>query len=585
MKMPEHPKYSTREFAKDLWYFFKKKKRRFLFLSFLLVIVTLLGLIEPIIIAKIIDFFSSGFDSLREFYILLGTLLIIGIVSAVLRLRAKYHFGLFSNVLIKNLKMEAFQKILQGDLVWHDKENTGNKMQKVFQGEKALKDFISFYTNQGIKIVSSTLGVLVVFAFFSWKYVGLALLFMLVYLFVEFKLNKKVARKAHEVKVAQEKTSGKAYEFSSNISTVKSLGIEKSLTREINRNEEEVLVLKNQRRDKNNIKWISVQIISVIFYSLFIFLVGGDIIKGLLTIGSIVIYIDYVSKLRNMLNLVSREVDKLTDIKYSLYRMMQMYRDLPDIKEKGAKNLKDWNEIEIKDVNFNYKDEGVLENFNLNIRKGEKIGIVGKSGSGKSTFFKLLLKLYLPKKGMIYFDDKPITKIKRLSVLDKISIVPQETEVFNLSLKDNILLAGKSRNDIPLYKNSLVASQLSRVVSKLKNKDNSLIGEKGVRLSGGEKQRLGIARAIYKNSDIIIFDESTSNLDYETEKEIQKAIDKIEGKTLIVSAHRLSTLQNMDKIIFLERGKVVEKGNYDELLKKKGKFYNLWKQQNKEVGR
>jgi ATP-binding cassette subfamily B protein len=102
-------------------------------------------------------------------------------------------------------------------------------------------------------------------------------------------------------------------------------------------------------------------------------------------------------------------------------------------------------------------------------------------------------------------------------------------------------------------------------------------------LSGGEKQRLGIARAIYKNSDIIIFDESTSNLDYETEKEIQKSIDKIKGKTLIVSAHRLSTLQNMDKIIFLEKGRIVEQGNYEELLKKKGKFYSLWLHQNKEV--
>jgi ABC-type multidrug transport system fused ATPase/permease subunit len=583
MEEHKHPKYSNWEFARDLWYFFRKHKVKFIFLSFLLVIVTFLGLIEPILIAKIVDFFSGDFESLRGFYILLGALLIIGVVSTVLRLRSKYHFGLFSNILLKNLKMESFQKILQGDLVWHDKENTGNKIQKVFEGEKALRDFITFYTNQGIKLVSSILGILVVFAFFDLKYVVLAIVFMFTYLFVEFKLNRRVAKKTLEVKIAQEKTSGKAYEFSSNINTVKSLGIEKSLTREINKNEKEVLELKNQRRDRSNVKWISVQIIAVLFYSLFILLVGKDIIMGLLTIGSIVIYIDYVAKLRNMLNLVSREVDSLTDVKYGLYRMMQMYKELPEIKEEGAKNLKSWDEINIKNVSFNYKDEGVLENFNLDIKRGEKIGIVGKSGSGKSTFFKLLLKLYLPKKGMIYFDNKPITSIKRNSVLDRISIVPQETEVFNLSLKDNILMAGKSRKNIFLYKNALLASQLTKVVSKLKYKDNSLIGEKGVRLSGGEKQRLGIARAIYKNSDIIIFDESTSNLDYETEKEIQKSIDKIKGKTLIVSAHRLSTLQNMDKIIFLEKGRIVEQGNYEELLKKKGKFYSLWLHQNKEV--
>ncbi len=583
MEDHKHPKYSNWEFVKDLGYFFKKYKARFILLSFFLVVVTLLSLVEPIIIARIIDFFRGDYESLRKFYILLGTLLIIGVFSTVLRLRSKYHFGLFSNVLIKNLKMESFQRILQGDLVWHDKENTGNKIQKIFEGEKAIKDFMNFYINQGVKLVSTTLGILVVFSFFSWKYTLIAIVFMVTYLAVEFKLNKRVAKKTLEVKIAQEKTSGKAYEFSSNINTVKSLGIEKSLVKEINKNEEEILELKNQRRNKNNVKWISVQIIAVIFYGLFILLVGKDIITGLLTLGSIVIYVDYVSRLRNTLNLISREVDTLTDVKYGLYRMMQMYRELPDLKEEGAKNLRNWDEINIKDVSFHYKDEGILKNFNLNIKKGEKIGIVGRSGSGKSTFFKLLLKLYIPKKGMIYFNDKPITSIKRESVLDKISIVPQETEVFNLSLKNNILLAGKGKKNMFLYKNALVASQLSKVVSKLKYKDNSLIGEKGVRLSGGEKQRLGIARAIYKNSDIIIFDEATSNLDYETEKEIQKSIDKIKGKTLIVSAHRLSTLQNMDKIIFLEKGRVVEQGNYEELLKKKGKFYNLWSQQNREV--
>ena len=155
MEEHKHPKYSNWEFVKDLWYFFRKHKVKFIFLSFLLVVVALLGLIEPILIAKIIDFFTGDFESLKKFYILLGALLVIGVVSTVLRLRSKYHFGLFSNVLLKNLKMESFQKILQGDLVWHDKENTGNKIQKVFEGEKALKGFITFYTNQGIKLVSS----------------------------------------------------------------------------------------------------------------------------------------------------------------------------------------------------------------------------------------------------------------------------------------------------------------------------------------------------------------------------------------------------------------------------------------------
>ena len=181
---------------------------------------------------------------------------------------------------------------------------------------------------------------------------------------------------------------------------------------------------------------------------------------------------------------------------------------------------------------------------------------------------------------MIYFDEKPITNIKKDSLIKRISIVPQETELFNISFKDNILLASTEKTNYNRYKLALLVSQSFPIFSKLKEKDMTLIGEKGVRLSGGERQRLGIARAIYKNSEIIIFDESTSNLDYDTERKIQDAIEKnLNKNTLLIAAHRLSTLRNTDKIIVIDKGKIVESGSYDELMKKKGEFYQLVKKQ------
>lgn len=288
---------------------------------------------------------------------------------------------------------------------------------------------------------------------------------------------------------------------------------------------------------------------------------------------------NYIGKLQESLNTVSSEADKIIDIKYSIFRMMQIYKTIPDIDEEGAELLKDWNEIKLEGVSFNYKDSPVLEDFNLSIKKGEKIGIVGKSGCGKSTLFKLMLKLYLPDKGMIFIDNKLITSIKRDSLLNKISIVPQETEVFNMTLRDNVAISSLGKVNYFKYKKAIKISQLLEVISKLKNKDNSLIGEKGVRLSGGEKQRLGIARAVYKDSEIIIFDEATSNLDYSTEKKLQEELNNLTGKTIIISAHRLSTLKKMDKILFMEKGRIIEQGDYDELIKKKGKFYDLWRKQ------
>jgi ABC-type multidrug transport system fused ATPase/permease subunit len=495
-----------------------------------------------------------------------------------MRLESKFHLGIISTKVQKYLRVESINRLIQGDLIWHEKENVGNKMQRINEGVSSIQKFMHFYNNQGLNLITSLVGIITVFAFFNIKYAFMAILFMFTYLFVEFKFNKKIAKKTLVLNKLREKASGKAYEVSSNISTIKSLGIEKLSSKNINRNEKNVLEARINKSKLNNLKWISIQIVASVFFALFIFIVGKDILTGILTAGVIIIYISYVNQLRSVLNTISSELDHLIDIKYGICRAMQIYNLMPDIDERGATNINNWDKIKINDLGFQYKKEPVLNDFNLEITKGEKLGVVGKSGSGKSTFFKLFLKLYLPKKGMIYYDNKPITNIKRDSLLEQISIVPQETEVFNLSLKENITISKKGKFDKKLYKKAIEASQLSEVISKLKNKDLSLIGEKGIRLSGGEKQRLGIARAIYKDSNIIIFDESTSNLDYITEKKIQDALDKL-NKTIIISAHRLSTLERMDKIIVFDKGKIVEEGCYEELLHKKGKFYEIWEGQ------
>lgn len=573
-------RYSNLNFAKDLWHFFKIYKKTFVFFTVLLIISALLGLVPAIILAKIIDFFTIGGKSLNIFYIYLGILLGIGVFDTVLRLGSKHYFALFTNKIQKHAKVESFQKIMQGDLIWHDKESTGAKIQKINVGEQSLGDFMNFYVNKGISLVITIIGIVAVFAFFNIKYALVAILFLFTYLVVEFKLNKKLARKVLQQKIARERATGKVYEFSSNIGTIKALGIESSSNKQIMDQEEKILQAKKGKIKASTYKWISVQLIAIFFYTLFIFLVGGDVIIGILTIGSIVIYIDYVRRLQEVLNLISREATHLIDIKYGLFRMMQIYKTIPEVEEKDTEDLGKWKEIRIKNLGFKYKQEEVLENLNLDIKRGQKIGIVGKSGSGKSTLFKLFLKLYLPRKGMIYFDDKPITKIKKESILNKLSIIPQETELFNLSLKNNITISSPGKVDYDRYAKALVISQTAEIVSKLKNKDLTLIGEKGVRLSGGERQRLGIARAVYKDSDILILDEATSNLDYETERKILQAMNKqLKNKTLIISAHRLSTLKDADDILFIEKGKVIEQGTYNELLRKKGRFYKLWKEQ------
>ena len=578
--MKGRPDYSNFELVKDLWHFLKFRKWKFVFLTVLLAVSFSTALIFPIVIAKIIDFFISGNNDASIFYMYLWIVLGLGIFGTFLRHYGKYSISLYTNEVQKNAKVESFQKVLQGDLVWHDTESTGAKMQKITDGSNMIGAFMDFYANKGINLVVTVGGILGVFFVLSVKYAFIALLFMVAYLVIEFFMNKKLAIKTLEYKKMRELASGKSYEFSANIGTIKALGIEKSSGKQILDSEEIVLKAKNGRRKASTMKWISTQLVASMFFVLFLFLVGSDILIGVLTVGSIVIYTSYFRGLREALATISREINTLIDVKYGMYRMMEIYRRMPDIDESDARPLKSWSHIKIKNLDFKYKSDMILDNLSLDIKKGEKVGIVGLSGSGKSTLFKLLLKLHLPKDGGIYFDNKSINNITRDSILSNISVVPQETELFNMSLRDNITISGKGRFDSAKYKKALLISQVANYIPKMKNRDLTFVGEKGVRLSGGEKQRLGIARAIYKDSDVIILDESTSNLDYANEGKILNAIDKhLKNKTLIISAHRLSTLEHMDKILFIEKGKVIEKGSYKELLKKRGRFYRLWKSQ------
>ncbi|MDO8528948.1 MAG: ABC transporter ATP-binding protein [Nanoarchaeota archaeon] len=574
--------YPLKNFLGDLWHFLGKHRFKFIILSLIIAIASFLELIPPIITSKIIDFFTtySKGQPLDLFYIYIAFLFAILIIGTFLRLGGKHFFSIYANTVQKEVKTESFQKLMEGDLFWHDKENTGNKMQKISDGVSAIGSLMDFYINSGISMVVSVVGIIIILTYFGFKYALIAIAFMLVYLIIDFSFNKKLGKKTLDVQIAKEKAAGKAYEFSSNIATVKSLGIEKSANEEVYSNEETILQARNERRKVSTTKWTTVQLISVIFYVIFTFIVGRDIVLEVVTIGSIVIYLSYVAKIQSTLNQVSGYSDMLIDTRYSIYRMMGLYKSIPKINEEGAVDLEKWDSLTAENLSFKYRNEEVLENFNFKINRGEKIGIVGISGSGKSTLFKLLLKLYLPQKGMIYFDSKPITGLKRDSITKKISIVPQETEVFNISFRENVTISTPGNINYKKYKQALELSQCVPIISKLKDKDLTLMGEKGVRLSGGEKQRLGIARALYKGSDVFIFDESTSNLDYETERKIQDAFDKeFKDKTLIFAAHRLSTLRNMDKILVIERGKIVEEGSYNKLVREKGEFYRILKKQ------
>ena len=237
--------------------------------------------------------------------------------------------------------------------------------------------------------------------------------------------------------------------------------------------------------------------------------------------------------------------------------------------------------IKFDNVNFNYNSDtkSVLKGIDLNILGGEMTSLVGHSGAGKSTILNLIPRFYDITEGDIKIDDQSI-KEKRLSSLRKnISLVSQETTLFDDTILNNIKYANLNASDEEI-KNAAKLSFSEEFINSLPNKYNTLIGENGIRLSGGEKQRLSIARAFLKDSKIILLDEATSSLDSETEKKIQDALNSLtKGKTTLVIAHRLSTILNSNKIYVIDQGKVVAEGNHNELLKNSTLYKNFYNNQ------
>ena len=238
--------------------------------------------------------------------------------------------------------------------------------------------------------------------------------------------------------------------------------------------------------------------------------------------------------------------------------------------------------IDCKDINFHYStnlENKVLKNINIKINGGKMTALVGQSGSGKSTLLSLTPRIYDPTAGKLEIDGQDIKEVNLFSLRKEISIVDQNVTLFDDTIFNNIKYAKPDAKDDEIYEAAHL-SMCSEFIDKLENKYQTMIGENGVRLSGGEKQRLSIARAFLKKSKIILLDEATSSLDSETEEKIQKALDKLTlNKTTVVIAHRLSTILNSDKIYVMDKGIVMDSGNHEELLTKSDTYKNYYKKQ------
>ena len=305
--------------------------------------------------------------------------------------------------------------------------------------------------------------------------------------------------------------------------------------------------------------------------------------SGMMTIGELISVCVVIGMLQWPYIAISELVIIIIEICQATKRVLEISDRKPEVNNDLAEyDFEFNNSIEFKNFNFSYDDKNVLENINFKINKGETIGIVGKTGSGKTTLIKQLLRLYPVKRDTLLLDNRGIEKYYDYSVREKMGYAPQEYQLFSKTIKENILFYRENlENNL---EQALVQSDIKKDIESFKDGINTLVGENGISLSGGQKQRLGIARAILANPDILILDDSLSAVDANTEKTIIENIkNHRQGKTNIIVSHRISAVRHADKILVLENGEVLSEGSHEELLEKCTWYKELDEYQNKEV--
>jgi ATP-binding cassette subfamily B protein len=318
-----------------------------------------------------------------------------------------------------------------------------------------------------------------------------------------------------------------------------------------------------------------VLMISLVFIAIWL-VKAGQISAGELVMTFSLVFgvVAATNGLGNLINSWFEEVATLQEV----LEVITKPHEIKDRKNaKQIKNIK--GDITLNNVSFSYEKETVFQNLNLEIPAGQKVGIVGYSGSGKTTLMNLLLRLYDPESGSISIDAHNIQDVKQESLREQLALIPQDPSLFHRTLHENIAYS-KPDASIEDVQNAAKKARAHEFIMNIDEQYDAKVGERGIKLSGGQRQRIAIARAILKDAPILLLDEATSALDSQTEKYIQESLVEImQNRTVIAIAHRLSTLAHLDRIIVLDKGKIIEDGTHKELLEKNGHYANLWNMQ------
>ena len=541
------------------------------------------NMLTPLLYGAAVDLVNgrSGF-AMEALVFLVGGYALARLGQQIFAEAKQYLFAEVAQRAVRGAAMHAFQYLHSLSLKFHMDRQTGGMTRAIDRGAKGIEFMLTIAFFEVLPLFVEVFFVSVIlWSLFGWMYAAATFITVLLYIYFTVRVTEWRIRFRRAMNTADEAAATRAVDSFLNYETVKYFNAEET---EANRYDEAMKTYETMAvKSTTSLSVVNIGQGAIIAAGLMIMMTmaGFDIQNGHLTIGDFVAVNTYLLQLYLPLNFLGWVYRELRQALVDMERMFGLFDEKPDVADRDdAKPLiVSGGDLVFDNVHFSYGERHILKGVSFRVPAGKRVAIVGPSGSGKTTISRLLFRFYDPQSGSVRLDGQDLRAVTQNSLRAAIAVVPQDAVMFNASIGYNIGYGRSGANEAEIAHAAKLAA-IDGFISKLPQGYETMVGERGLKLSGGEKQRVAIARAILKKPFVFLFDEATSALDSRTEKDIQQALDEVsENQTTLMIAHRLSTIIHADELIVLSDGGVVERGTHQDLMRQQGLDNAMWQRQ------
>ena len=546
-----------------------------------LLIAVTLDMMGPRLMALVVDDVIVGGNIAELKYLLLG-FLGVGIGRCVFQYVKEYTFDKNGIRISADMRRDLFRHVQGLSADFFDRTNTGELMARVKEDIDRIWDAIGYVGMLLIEVIYHTSIILISMYLLNWKLALLPTAAMLMCGTIALLMERKLGQVYEEISEENARLNTVAEENLAGVRTVKAFAREKHEIGKFLSHNKRYYEL-NMQQSRVFVRYYPFfSVVSKVLPILTILVGGGFVIKGQMTLGQMTAFVEYSTNIVWPMEMLGWLTNSFSAAVASNKKVRKIYEEKPTITENAepVRIEQVAGKVCFDHVSFHKADMyEILHDISFTVEAGRTLGIMGATGAGKTSIVQLLQRMYDATEGAIYLDDVNIKELSLEQLRTSVNFVMQDVFLFSDTINDNIKLGKKERLDFKTVRRASVQAQASDFIERMEETYDTVIGERGVGLSGGQKQRISIARALAKRDPILVLDDSTSALDMETEQMIQQTLRELEGTTKIIIAHRISAVRHADEIIVLENGSIAERGTHEELLAKRGLYFETYESQ------